>query len=77
INPLLKVMNLVSVLIAPAIVSLTVGAGASGPIRYGIAAVAFVIVVASVAYSKSKDIAIGNDTDPDSASAESQHPVSI
>ncbi len=77
INPLLKVMNLVSVLIAPAIVSLTVGAGASGPIRYGIAAVAFVIVVASVAYSKSKDIAIGSDTDPDSASAESQHPVSI
>ncbi len=77
INPLLKVMNLVSVLIAPAIVSLTVGAGASGPIRYGIAAVAFVIVVASVAYSKSKDIAIGNDSDPDSASAESQYPVSI
>ncbi len=77
INPLLKVMNLVSVLIAPAIVSLTVGAGASAPIRYGIAAVAFVIVVASVAYSKSKDIAIGNDSDPDSASAESQYPVSI
>jgi K(+)-stimulated pyrophosphate-energized sodium pump len=77
INPLLKVMNLVSVLIAPAIVSLTVGAGASPAIRYGIAAVALVIVVASVAYSKSKDIAIGNDSDPDSASAEQQHPVSI
>ena len=77
INPLLKVMNLVSVLIAPAIVSLTVGAGASAPMRYGIAAVAFVIVLASVAYSKSKDIAIGNDSDPDAASAEHQHPVSI
>ena len=77
INPLLKVMNLVSVLIAPAIVSLTVGSGASPAIRYGIAAVAFVIVVASVAYSKSKDIAIGNDSDPDAASAEHQHPVSI
>ncbi len=77
INPLLKVMNLVSVLIAPAIVSLTVGASASAPIRYGIAAAAFVIVVAAVAYSKSKDIAIGNDNDPDSASAEQQHPVSI
>ena len=77
INPLLKVMNLVSVLIAPAIVSLTVGASASPAIRYGIAAVAFVIVVAAVAYSKSKDIAIGNDNDPDSASAEQQHPVSI
>jgi K(+)-stimulated pyrophosphate-energized sodium pump len=77
INPLLKVMNLVSVLIAPAIVSLTVGSGASPAIRYGIAAVAFVIVIASVAYSKSKDIAIGNDSDPDAASAEHQHPVSI
>jgi K(+)-stimulated pyrophosphate-energized sodium pump len=77
INPLLKVMNLVSVLIAPAIVTLSIGGGASAPIRYGIAAVAFLIVVASVAYSKSKDIAIGNDSDPDSASAEMQHPVSI
>jgi len=77
INPLLKVMNLVSVLIAPAIVSLTVGASASPAIRYGIAAVAFVVVIASVAYSKSKDIAIGGDSDPDSASAEQQHPVSI
>ena len=72
INPLLKVMNLVSVLIAPAIVSLTVGATASPAIRYGIAAVAFVIVLAAVAYSKSKDIAIGTDSDPDSASAEPQ-----
>ena len=77
INPLIKVMNLVSVLIAPAIVSLTVGADASAPMRYGIAAVAFVIVLASVAYSKSKDIAIGNDSDPDAATAEHQHPVSI
>ena len=36
INPLLKVMNLVSVLIAPAIVSLTVGAGrlAGDPLRH-------------------------------------------
>ena len=77
INPLLKVMNLVSVLIAPAIVSLTVGDGASPAIRYGIAAAAFVIVIASVAYSKSKDIAIGNDSDPDAASAEHAHPVEV
>ena len=45
--------------------------------RYGIAAVAFVIVVASVAYSKSKDIAIGDDGDPDAASAEHVHPVEV
>ncbi len=77
INPLLKVMNLVSVLIAPAIVSLTLGESASSPIRYGIAAVAFVIVVSAVAYAKSKDIGIGGDHDPDSAPAEEQHPVHI
>src|ERR671911_1372068 len=70
INPLLKVMNLVSVLIAPAIVALTLGDGASGPVRYGIAAVAFVIVIAAVAYSKSKDIGIGGDHDPDAAVAQ-------
>src|SRR5512132_1093674 len=77
INPLLKVMNLVSVLIAPAIVTLTIGEGASTPIRYGIAAVAFVIVVSAVAYAKSKDIGIGGDHGPGSAPAEEQHPVHI
>ena len=66
INPLLKVMNLVSVLIAPAIVTLSIGVDASAPIRYGIAAVAFVIVIAAVAVAKSRDLAIGgDDIDPD------------
>ncbi|WP_082589437.1 sodium-translocating pyrophosphatase [Nostocoides sp. Soil756] len=61
INPLLKVMNLVSVLIAPAIITLSIGVDASAPIRYGIAAVAILIVAGAVAYSKSKDLAIGGD----------------
>jgi K(+)-stimulated pyrophosphate-energized sodium pump len=66
INPLIKVMNLVSVLIAPAIVTLTIGADASAPFRFGIAGVAFVVVIASVAVSKSRDLAIGGDEiDPD------------
>ncbi len=64
INPLIKVMNLVSVLIAPAIVTLSIGADASAPIRYGIAAVAFAVVVGAVAWSKSKDIAIGDVDEP-------------
>ena len=63
INPLLKVMNLVAVLIAPAIVMLSVGEDASGPIRYGIAAVAFVIVFTAVAISKRRDLAIGGGDD--------------
>ncbi|HEU4331694.1 MAG TPA: sodium-translocating pyrophosphatase, partial [Lapillicoccus sp.] len=61
INPLIKVMNLVSVLIAPAIVILTLGNSANPVVRYGIAAVALIIIVAAVAVSKSRDIAVGGD----------------
>jgi K(+)-stimulated pyrophosphate-energized sodium pump len=67
INPLLKVMNLVSVLIAPAVVTLTVGPGANGFIRYGIAATALVIVVVAVVISRSREIGIGVDSDGDAA----------
>ncbi len=65
INPLLKVMNLVSLLIAPAIVTLSIGPGASDVERYGIALIAFVIVVVAVAISRSREIGIGVDADAD------------
>ncbi len=51
-NPLIKVMNLVSVLIAPAVVLLSVGDSANTWLRILIAVVAFLIVVASVLISK-------------------------
>ncbi|MBR7743378.1 sodium-translocating pyrophosphatase [Phycicoccus sp. BSK3Z-2] len=74
INPLIKVMNLVSVLIAPAIVTLSIGVDSSAPIRYGIAGVALVVLVAAVAWSKSKDLAIGgDDIDPDVDTSESDN----
>lgn len=63
INPLIKVMNLVSVLIAPAVVTLSIGDGKNNAIRYGIAAAALVIVIAAVAVSKARDLAIGGDGD--------------
>ena len=63
INPLIKVMNLVAVLIAPAIVLLSVGEGANAPVRYGIAGVSLVIVVTAVAISKRRDLAIGGGDD--------------
>jgi K(+)-stimulated pyrophosphate-energized sodium pump len=62
LNPLIKVMNLVAVLIAPAIVQLTIGDNASGPIRYGIALVAVVIIVAAVTVSKRRSISFGDDS---------------
>ena len=52
INPLIKVMNLVSVLIAPAIVTFSYGPHASIGIRLGIAVVAVLIIVIAVVTSK-------------------------
>ncbi|GAA1174374.1 sodium-translocating pyrophosphatase [Ornithinimicrobium humiphilum] len=59
INPLIKVMNLVALLIAPAIVGLTYGDSANDMIRWAIALVAVAVIVAAVVVSKRRDIAIG------------------
>jgi K(+)-stimulated pyrophosphate-energized sodium pump len=60
INPLIKVMNLVSVLIAPAIVAFTIGDGASDPIRIAIAVVATLIIVGAIVVSKRRGTAIAD-----------------
>jgi K(+)-stimulated pyrophosphate-energized sodium pump len=59
INPLIKVMNLVSLLIAPAIVELTIGDNANDAARAGISIAAVAVVVAAVIISKRKSIAVG------------------
>ncbi|WP_444949649.1 sodium-translocating pyrophosphatase [Micromonospora ureilytica] len=64
INPLLKVMNLVSLLIAPAVVAYSVGDDRNVGLRVGIALVATLIIVASVVFSKRKGIAM-SDSDAD------------
>jgi K(+)-stimulated pyrophosphate-energized sodium pump len=53
-------MNLVSLLIAPAVVKLTVGHQENSGARAGIAVVAALIIVAAVVNSKRKDIAVGD-----------------
>ena len=60
INPLIKVMNLVSVLIAPAIVAMSVGSGANPAVRLTIAAVAVAIIVAAVVVTKRRTSAIAD-----------------
>ncbi|MFZ4486433.1 MAG: sodium-translocating pyrophosphatase [Candidatus Nanopelagicales bacterium] len=60
INPLIKVMNLVALLVAPAVVSLSIGAGANTALRWTIAIVAVAIIVASVVISKRRPIAVGD-----------------
>ncbi|TWP51413.1 sodium-translocating pyrophosphatase [Lentzea tibetensis] len=67
INPLIKVMNLVSVLIAPAIVAFSVGSSASDALRYTIAAAAALIIVGAVVVSKRRGTAIA-DTPAESVS---------
>ncbi|MFM7068164.1 MAG: sodium/proton-translocating pyrophosphatase, partial [Actinomycetes bacterium] len=57
INPLIKVMNLVSLLVLPAIISLGDNTGA----RLGIAAAALVVVLASVVFSKQQATSFGED----------------
>ena len=52
INPLIKVMNLVSLLIAPAVVALSVPADANHTLRIGIAVVAGLIAVGAIVVAK-------------------------
>ncbi|MBR7826161.1 sodium-translocating pyrophosphatase [Actinospica sp. MGRD01-02] len=63
INPLIKVMNLVSLLVAPAIVALSLGTGSNPAVRGLIAAAAFVIIVLAVWNSKRKSIAVEAETE--------------
>src|SRR3954447_21163303 len=66
INPLIKVMNLVALLIAPAVVSLSVGDNANTTARVLIALGAVLVIVVSVVISKRRSIVV--DGAPTSAS---------
>ncbi|APU12376.1 MULTISPECIES: sodium-translocating pyrophosphatase [Actinoalloteichus] len=61
INPLLKVMNLVAVLIAPAVVTFSIGPDASPVVRTIIAGTATAIIVVAVVLSKRRSTMIGED----------------
>ncbi|HET9140566.1 sodium-translocating pyrophosphatase, partial [Actinophytocola sp.] len=61
INPLLKVMNLVSLLIAPAVVALSIGTDQNTFARIGIAVAAVVVIVVAVVVSKRRGTAIADN----------------
>ena len=65
INPLLKVMNLVSLLIVSAIVKLSVGEHANTALRITIAVVAALIIAAAIYISKQRQVEMGGDSDGD------------
>jgi K(+)-stimulated pyrophosphate-energized sodium pump len=61
INPLIKVMNLVSLLIVSAVVKLSVGEHANTPLRLIIALLAVAGIAAAVIVSKRRSTVIGDD----------------
>jgi K(+)-stimulated pyrophosphate-energized sodium pump len=69
INPLIKVMNLVSLLIAPAVVAWGIGTEKNTPLRISIAIVAALIIMAAVVWSKRKPIAMGDQAPAPTPSA--------
>jgi K(+)-stimulated pyrophosphate-energized sodium pump len=63
INPLIKVMNLVALLIAPAVVSLSVGEDANTAVRLLIAGAAALVVIGAVVVSKRRSVVVGGAGD--------------
>ena len=71
LNPLIKVMNLVSLLILPAVISLQDNDGA----RYAIAGVSLVVLGIAIAFSKRKTGGLDEGTASAAASAAPTHAV--
>jgi K(+)-stimulated pyrophosphate-energized sodium pump len=69
INPLLKVMNLVSVLIAPAVISLSFGSGENDVLRWAIALAAFAVIVGAVVVSKRRPSAMHSEPEQEAVAA--------
>ncbi|WP_062077616.1 sodium-translocating pyrophosphatase [Demequina globuliformis] len=72
INPLIKVMNLVALLIAPAVVMLTYGDDANPVLRWTIAIIAGAIAVVTVGISSRRAHAAGIEDEADEVAAEAQ-----
>ncbi|HEX2196290.1 MAG TPA: sodium/proton-translocating pyrophosphatase, partial [Actinomycetota bacterium] len=60
LNPLIKVMNLISLLILPAVINLQDNDGA----RFTIAGLALLVLIGAVAFSKRKGVAMDEDIAP-------------
>jgi len=71
LNPLIKVMNLVSLLILPAIIKLR----DNDPARYAIAGLALVVLIGAVAFSKRKATAMGEEGGIPAASSQRPTPA--
>ena len=68
INPLIKVMNLVALIIAPAVVTMSVGEDASTGLRIAIALGAVLVIVVAVVVSKRRSVVVGDSSSDTSTS---------
>ncbi|GAB2483959.1 proton/sodium-translocating pyrophosphatase [Jatrophihabitans fulvus] len=65
INPLIKVMNLVAVLIAPAVVQFSLGEDKSNVVRGIVALIAFLIIAGAVTVSRRRQVSMGDAPKPE------------
>ncbi len=70
LNPLIKVMNLVSLLILPAVLTLR-----SNDVRYAIAGIALVVLLGAIAFSKRKTEGFGESSEAAQPTAAAPAPV--
>ncbi|KRV47581.1 potassium transporter [Wenjunlia vitaminophila] len=75
INPLLKVMNLVSLLIAPAVVTYSFGEDENLAVRVVAAVTALAVIVGAVYVSKRRGIAMGSDDHTDTPNPAPDHVI--
>ncbi|KOT58958.1 MULTISPECIES: sodium-translocating pyrophosphatase [Streptomyces] len=77
INPLLKVMNLVALLIAPAVVKFSYGADKNVGVRIVVAVLAVTIIVGAVYLSKRRGIAVGDEDNSSGKVAQTADPAVV
>ena len=78
INPLIKVMNLVSLLIAPAVVAMSPLSTTPSAVRYAIAGVAVAIIITMVTISTRREVAIASPPDEQPPpQLEAEHPLDV
>ena len=77
INPLIKVMNLVSLLIAPAVVAMSPLSTTPSAVRYIVAGAAVVIIVVMVTISTRREVAIASPPDDEEPPPQLEAPDAV
>jgi K(+)-stimulated pyrophosphate-energized sodium pump len=60
LNPLMKVMNLVALLVVPSVVKYSIGSDSNDGVRYTVAVIAIVGIIAAVTVSNRRTVSVGD-----------------